>query len=317
MNLKPYIIDIHHHIVPIEYISSLKEIGITESAGRPFPKWNQELMLEFMNRMNIATSFISLSCPGVYFGHIEFAKDLARKCNEISAQLMKDNPQRFGAFATLPLPDVKFALREIEYALDILKLDGITLFASIGDRYLGDSFFDEIFKDLNQRKAIVFIHPKIPPDKDIIKLNLPSFLLDFIIDTTRAVTNLLFSGTLERYPDIRFIISHAGGAIPYLVWRLSLGKFLPGIRKKVPKEITTYLKNLYYDTALSASPHALRSLQELVDPSHILFGSDYPFAPEAIGKLSIEGLRGYNGFDEKILRAVKRENALKLFPRLK
>jgi predicted TIM-barrel fold metal-dependent hydrolase len=141
--------------------------------------------------------------------------------------------------------------------------------------------------------------------------------VDFIFDTTRAVTNLVYSGTLERCPDITFILSHAGGAVPYLAWRISLfGRILPGVDEKAPQGVLTYLKRLYYDTALSATPFALRSVQELVDPSHVLFGSDLPFAPEPITAASIEGLNAYDGFDAQARAAIERGNGLRLFPRL-
>jgi predicted TIM-barrel fold metal-dependent hydrolase len=314
----PHRIDVHHHILPPEYLTALAGIGVTNVGRVTFPKWSVETTLGAMDRHGIATAITSISAPGVYFGDRAFAQDLARRCNEISARLVSDHPQRFGAFAVMPLPDVEAALREVEYALDTLKLDGIVLLASIGDQYLGDADFDPLFAELNRRKAVVFIHPTVPPGYTVPKLTLPAPLIDFIFDTTRAVTNLIYSGTLERCPDISFIVSHAGGAVPYLAWRISLFKtLLPGMGEKVPQDVITYLKRLYYDTALSAVPYALRSLQELVDPSHILFGSDYPFAPEPITAATVQGLNTYDGFDAQARAAIERDNGLKLFPRLR
>jgi len=317
MASKAHRIDVHHHILPKDYHHALAGLGITQSGGRTLPAWDIDNTLAVLDRLAIATAITSISAPGVYFGDCGFARDLARRCNEFSAQLVTDHPRRFGAFATLPLPDVDNALVELEYALDTLKLDGVVLLASIGNQYLGDHQFDDLFTELNRRKAVVYVHPDVPPGSNVPKLNLSPFLVEFIFDTTRAVVNLLYSGTFERCPDIRFIISHAGGAVPYLAWRISLGVAQPGLAEKVPQGPITYLRRLYYDTALSASPHALRSLQELVGPSHILFGSDYPFAPEPIGSATIAGLQTYDGFDKKARADVERESALALFPRFR
>jgi len=310
-------IDVHHHIVPPEYVQALADIGITESAGIPFPDWNAEKALDVMDRLGIKAAITSISYPGVYFGDIAFARDLARRCNEISARLISDHSQRFGAFAVLPLPDLKASLLELEYALDTLRLDGVTLLSSIGKEYLGDPSFDVLHSELNRRRAVVFVHPAVPPGNDVPKLILPPSLIEFTFDTTRAAASLLFSGTLERYPDIRFILSHAGGTVPYLAWRISLGEWLPKISEKVPQGVITYIKRLYYDTALSTNRYTLRSLQELIDVSHVLFGSDYPFLPEPVVAATISDFQSYDGFTEQDRGVIEWGNALSLFPRLR
>lgn len=314
MSEDPYRIDVHQHILPPDYLSALARLGITSSGGRPLPEWDIQNTLSLMDRHAIATAITSISEPGIYFGDVTFARDIARRCNEFSAQLIHEYPQRFGAFAILPLPDVNAALRELEYALDTLKLDGVVLLSSVDGRYPGDPLFDELFTELNRRKAVIFLHPTVPAINSELKLDLPPFLIEFVFDTTRAVTNLIYSGTLERCPDIRFIVAHAGGTVPYLAYRISMGQItLPG----VPQGVMTYLKQFYYDTALSANPGALRSLQELVDASHILFGSDYPFAPEAMAGFTVQGIQNYEGFDEHSRNAIERESTLWLFPRFK
>jgi predicted TIM-barrel fold metal-dependent hydrolase len=265
-----------------------------------------------MDRHAISTAITSIAEPGIYFGDRLFARDLARRCNEFSAQLIHEYPQRFGAFAILPLPYVDEALYELEYALDTLKLDGVVLLSSVDGRYPGDPMFDEVFTELNRRKAIVFLHPTVPTINSGLKLDLPQFLIEFVFDTTRAATNLVYSGTLERCPDIRFILAHAGGTIPYLAYRISMGQIMiPG----APQGVMTYLKRFYYDTALSFYANALRSLQELVDTSHILFGSDYPFAPEIATHFTVQGIQNYDGFDEQMRKSVEWESARVLFPR--
>ncbi len=312
MPVEPYSIDVHQHILPPDYISALASLGITTGGGRPLPEWDVQSTLELMDRHAIATAITSIAEPGIYFGDRVFTRELARRCNEFSAQLIQQYPQRFGAFAILPLPDVEAALGELEYALDTLKLDGVVLFSNIEGRYPGDPAFDMLFDELNRRKAVIFLHPTIPAINESLKLDLPPFLIEFVFDTTRAVTNLVYSRTLERCPNIRLILAHAGGTVPYLAFRISMGQvMLPG----APQGVLTYLKQLYYDTALSANPNALRSLQALVDASHILFGSDYPFAPEIITGFTVQGIQNYDGFGEQARKDIERDSALALFPR--
>jgi len=310
-------IDVHHHILPDAYVKTLAALGVGDGGGIPFPKWSAESALSVMDHNGIATAVTSIAAPGVYFGNPRAARDLARRCNEISARLVDDHPARFGAFASLPLPDVDGALEELEYALDTLRLDGVVLLASIGDTYLGDAAFDPVFAEFNRRKAVVFIHPAIPATSLALKLAMPGAMIEFVFDTTRAVANLIYSGTLERYPDISFILSHAGGTIPYIAWRLAQGRTIPALHEKAPQGAIAYLKRLYYDTAMSATPYALSSLGELVDPSHVLFGSDSPFLPEPLVEASIRGLADYKAFDATTRAKIERGNALALFPRLR
>jgi len=305
---QPDRIDVHHHILPSVYTSALAKIGITSAGGVPLPNWNAQKSLDVMDRNGIATAITSISAPGIYFGDFEFSKDLAKRCNEFSADLISDNKMRFGGFAVLPLPDVKAAVNELEYALDVLKLDGVVLLSNVDGHYLGTSKFDDLYSELNRRKAIVYIHPTVPANGKFPKMKIPTSVEEFVFDTTRAISSLILNKTLKRFPKIRFIVSHAGGTAPYIAWRMSLLDY------RVHTDTINDLKRLYYDTALSASPYALRSLQELVNPSHILFGSDYPFAPEIITRMTISGLNTFNGFDEKQLRGINRENAIDLFP---
>ncbi len=228
-------LDVHHHIVPREYVEALAEIGIHTPGRFPFPDWSPETSLEVMDQNGIATAITSLSAPGVYFGDDAFARDLARRCNEFSARLVNDYPGRFGALAVLPLPDVDEALRELEYALDTLKLDGVVLLTSIGNKYLGDAAFEPLFEELDRRKAVVWTHPNIPPGSDVPELVFPAPLIEFVFDTTRAATNLVLSGCLERHRDIRLILSHAGGAVPYVAGRIALADDNPLVSGNIPR----------------------------------------------------------------------------------
>lgn len=313
-----YRIDVHHHILPREYVATLAGIGITGGGGIPFPAWNTEATLSLMDRHAIQAAVTSISSPGVHFGDATAARGLARRCNEVSARLVSDHPTRFGAFATLPLPDVEGALRELEHALDVLHLDGVVLLASQSDgRVLGDAAFDALFAELDRRETVVFVHPTIPKSSEIIPIDVPGFAAEFTFDTSRAILNLIWSGTAERCPKIRFIFSHAGGTAPFLAWRWSLLDFMPKTHERAPRGVMHYLRQFRYDTALSANPHALRSLCELVGPSQILFGTDFPFAPEPVTQMSIDGLTQYDGFDATARRAIECDNALLVLPTLR
>jgi 6-methylsalicylate decarboxylase len=310
-------IDLHHHILPGDYVATLARMGITAGGGMPFPSWSPEETLGFMDRHGIQAAVTSISSPGVHFGDGPAARDLARRCNETSARLIGDHPSRFGGFAFLPLPDVDGALRELEHALDTLGLDGVVLLASQSDgRVLGDPAFDELFAELDRREAVVFVHPTVPKSSEALPIDVPGFAAEFTFDTSRAILNLIWTGAAERFQKLRLIFSHAGGTAPFLAWRWSLLDFAPQIRERAPSGVMHHLRRFHYDTALSANPHALRSLGELVAPSQIVFGSDFPFAPEPIIQMTVDGLAQYDGFDAAARRAIERDNALRLLPGL-
>ena len=315
---QPHRIDVHHHIIPPIYLEAMRRVGIADPIpGVDYPAWDVQTTLAVMDRQGIATAIVSISEPGVSFGNVALARDLARQINEFSARLVADHPQRFGAFAVLPLPDVEAALRELAYALDTLKLDGIGLLTNYRGTYLGDAALDALFAELNRRQVVTFIHPSTPPSTDQPTFGLPPSLYEFTFDTTRMVANLLYSGTLDRYPNLRLILSHAGGTVPYLTKRLTFGPTIGSyLKARAPRNLIASLRQLYYDVAMSASPYALPSLQALVDPSHILFGSDYPFMPESGVADNVAGLADYEGFDQQAQWKIERENALALFPRL-
>jgi len=315
--MSSYCIDVHNHIIPEEYVSGLKKVGLTESLGRSFPVWSAEKSIEIMDLNEIQTAITSISSPGVFFGDEYFAKNLARMCNEISATLISDYPSRFGGFASLPLPYLEASLDEIDYSLDILKLDGFVFLSNYKGTYIGDQSFESIYYELNKKNAVVYVHPTDPESGNPLKGEIPTFLMEVTFETARVIFNLLYKGIFERYPNIRWIFSHAGGALPYLTWRISLGQLvLPDAKNNVPKGVLHYLKQLYYDTALSANPYVFNTLKELVGSEKILFGSDYPFAPDILTTETIKGVKAYEFFSEKDKEMIQKENALKLFPRL-
>ncbi|MEQ8388223.1 MAG: amidohydrolase family protein [Alphaproteobacteria bacterium] len=317
MESAPHRIDVHHHIIPKKYLDALGQSGISTSGGIPYPDWSPEKALGLMDRNGIRSALTSVSSPGVYFGNVDLARELSRICNDVSAELVAGNPDRFGAFAHVPLPDIDAALAEIERALDELKLDGVILLASIGDHFLGDPAFDAVYEELNRRKAVVFVHPTVHPTTKELRHEIPAFLMEFLFDTTRAAVNLIHQGTMERYPDIKFILSHAGGTLPYFAWRLSMGGLIdPRLEKRVPKGFAYYLNRFYYDTAISTSPQVMAALMAVVEPSHILFGSDWPYAPEVVTERSVAALSELEALDEAMLAGVEHGHAEALFPRL-
>ena len=311
--MEPHRIDVHHHILPPDYVATVGDdrIGPLILAGRT-PEWTPAMSVEAMDRNGIATAITSISAPGLWFGDNEESVRLARICNDYAASIRRDHPGRFGVFACLPLPDVEASLAETAYALDTLKADGIGLLTSYGDRYPGDAAFQPVFDELNRRRAVVYFHPTNAPCSQCLP-EIPAATLDFPFDTTRAVVSLLYSGTFARCRDIRFIFSHAGGTVPFLAERIARLGARPGFREAVPNGVLPELERLYYDTALSANWLAFRSLLELVTPDKILFGSDYPFAPEATMTATVQGLIEL-GLDSDMLQGIERDNALALFP---
>lgn len=308
-------IDVHHHLIPPSFTSAMTAKGLMEVAGAPLPSWSPEASIENMDAHGIAAAILSLSAPGTHIGTRQEAIDLARACNEFSAETAIKFPGRFGSFAVLPMPFTEDACKEAIHALDVLGADGVVLLGSTDGIFLGDPRFNELMAELDRRKAIVFEHPNLHPSTSQVETQIPGFLVEFLCDTTRAATNLIFSGTLDKYPNIRWILSHAGGFLPYIAWRLSLANAMPSLAIKAPRGVLHYLRNFYYDTALSPSPYAMAALKELVEPDHILFGSDFPFAPSTVTGMETAAIAALPMFDEIQKDGINRQNALKLFPK--
>lgn len=307
------IIDVHHHILPHIYVSSLAKIGITSTNGNPFPQWSARQSIEAMDRNGIRTAITSISAPGIYFGDKQFAIQLARQCNEYSANLIANYPGRFGAFGVLPLPDVDASLLELSYSLDTLKLDGVILLSNIAGDYLGSPRFDDVFAELNRRKAVVFIHPTYPAEKRYPDLQIPPSFFEFVFDTTRTIASLIQHNTLERFPDIRFIVAHGGGTAPYLAKKMALTAQISGQRSD---HAIAQLKKMIYDTSLSTSRYSLALMKDLAGDDNIVFGSDFGFVPEFVLTSSIYELNNCEVYDRISLEKIYQINAVKLFSRL-
>jgi len=306
--VKPFRIDVHYHFSSPKFIEAITK---RNTGQKPLMEWTPAKAIEAMDRDGVATSVMSTSEPGVYFGDKDAARGLAREINEYGARLMADHPGRFGLFAILPLPDVDGALREIEYAFDTLKADGAGFMTSYQGKYLGDPAFAPVMDELNRRKAVVYTHPfraeccvNLLPDNRAMGITL-------VNDTTFTITSVLHSGTAARCPNIRFIWSHGGGTMPYIIGRV--GGNTPA-SPVFPQGAMYEIQKFYYDTAQAVSAPTLAALTRVVPKSHILFGTDYPFAT---AETNAKGLRDYGELSATDIRAIERDNSLPLFPRLK
>jgi predicted TIM-barrel fold metal-dependent hydrolase len=270
-----------------------------------------------MDDAGIDVAITSISTPGVHMGDDSAARDLARRVNELSAELIQERPDRFGGFAALPLPDVEGALRALEYGLDVLKLDGVVLFSNARSIYLGDTRFGPLFDELERRGAVVFVHPTSSPDPAARSLGLPDSLIDFTADTTRAVAQLHYGNIFARTPNVKYIFSHAGGTSPYLAARFSIideMDVIPGAQQRGTAADT--LRRLYWDTALSWRPPVLRMLRSVVGMGQVLFGSDHPYLRRDLAVACRHEVETSAELNSEESRAVLADNALKLFPRL-
>ena len=307
-------IDVHQHVLPPEYAAWLRAQGVHDAGGRELPAWSAEEALSVMDQHDIATAILSLSTPGVRLDPSEHgvgeARAMARRVNEFTAQVVRDHPGRFGFFATLTLPDVDGALAEAGHAFDALGAAGVILLANTQGRYLGDPADEPLLAELDRRRAVVFVHPSVLPGPAVP--GVPPFAADFLLDTTRAAYRLVQSGAVRRHANLKIILSHAGGFLPYASHRLMLALLAEGGRS--PGDLLGDLGSFYFDTALSASPAALPSLLAFAKPGHVLFGSDWPYAPTPAVSYFTGQLDACAALDPNGHAAIDRTNAATLFP---
>ncbi|MGE3599908.1 MAG: amidohydrolase family protein [Dehalococcoidia bacterium] len=308
-----YCIDVHHHIVPQHYADAIGDIGALGSSGK-VPNWSVQGALELMDEAGIDAGITSLSSRGVLPLNAAEANKLARWCNEFAAKMMSEHPGRFGMFATIPLQTMAGALTELAFAYDELRADGICLLSNYDGSYLGDAYFWPLYEELNRRAAVVFVHPASPASLPSLGGMSPS-MLEFPFDTTRAAASLLFSGVLSSFPAIRWILSHAGGATPYLAGRLALlSENRPDLQSKANGDVLGLLKKLYFDSALSTSQTGFKALRDFVPDTQLLFGTDYPFGPKRQMLRAAQDLKGLE-LPPETTSAIRSSNALRLFPR--
>jgi 6-methylsalicylate decarboxylase len=306
-------IDTHHHMIPPDYRDMLRRAGIDEAGGRALPDWSPEGSLQTMDGLGVATAILSVSTPGTTFlPDAADAAALARDLNDYGADLVASQPERFGFFATVPMPDINESVAETVRAFDELNADGVVLLANNAGTYLGEDGQDDLWAALDARSAVVFIHPADLPGPTVP--GVAPFAADFLLDTTRAAYLLVRNGVRRKYPNIKFILSHAGGFVPYASHRMAVA--IMAETGASPADALDDFSSFYFDTALSSSAAALPTLLAFAKPGHITFGSDWPFAPTAAGKLFAAGLETYSGLDNTMRDAIDRTNALALFPRL-
>jgi 6-methylsalicylate decarboxylase len=304
-------IDVHHHFLPQFHVDAMMAPG--RRASGPPAKWSAASSLEDMDKSGIATAVLSIVQPGVWYGdNVAEARSLARQLNEYGAQLVSDHPGRFGLFAVIAPPDVQGSLKEIEYALDTLKADGIGLLTSYQDKYLGDPSFAPVYEELNRRKAVIYVHPTTPACCRGLVPGIPPGSIEYATDSTRTIAHLVFSGTAMKFPDIRWIFSHSGGTLPFLT-----GRFIRLAEERKPANLPDgplpEFRKFYYELAQGNTPGQIAALLKMVSISQVLYGTDYPFRDGA------EVNRGIAewGFAAAEQRAIERENALALLPRLR
>jgi predicted TIM-barrel fold metal-dependent hydrolase len=304
-------IDIHHHFIPQFHVDAMMAPG--RRAGAPPPKWSPASSLEDMDKSGIAAAVLSIAQPGVWYGNnVEEARGLARQLNEYGTKMVRDHPGRFGLFAVIAPPDVQGSLKEIEYAFDTLKADGIGLLTSYQDKYLGDPPFGPVYEELNRRKAVIYVHPTTPDCCRGLVPGIPPGSIEYATDSTRTIAHLVFSGTAMKFPDIRWIFSHSGGTLPFLTSR-----FIRLAEERKPTNLPDgplpEFRKFYYELAQGNTPGQIAALLKMVSISQVLYGTDYPFRDGAEVNRGIADW-GFTAADQ---RAVERETALKLLPRLK
>ncbi|WP_040865348.1 amidohydrolase family protein [Nocardia exalbida] len=273
-------IDVHCHYLPEFYREALVANGHSRPDGIwGIPAWTEGAALVAMDELGVTTSYLSISSPGVHFGDDAAARRLARRVNEEGARLARAHPGRFGFFASTPLPDINGALAEISYAFDELGAAGVVFETNIDGVYLGSERMAPVFEELDRRAAVLFLHPTSPAAPctgSAPALPYPRPMLEFLFDTTRTVSDMVLSGTLERYPDLRVIVPHAGAVLPVLASRIdvigakSVGKIEPMRRA---------LRRMHFDLAGMPLPEMLPALLSVADPRRLHYGSDWPFTP--------------------------------------
>jgi predicted TIM-barrel fold metal-dependent hydrolase len=318
------LIDVHCHFLPTAYRQELEKAGRAGMDAFPLPQWSAEKHLEDMEQMGVDIAILNLSSPDINWGDDQIARRLARDANEVAAETVRTYPARFGFFATLPLPDIDASLAELEYAFDVLHADGVRFYSNSRGVYLGDPRLEPVFAELSRRKAVVTMHPVKPlagPEGLF-----PSYKghpwLDFMFESTRALANLIANDVFVRNPGIKFICPHLGTLFPLLAGRMqNTAKLLIhyGVADQgfeVP-DVRGVLGDLYYDIAGGfALPVQVPALLSIGRVDHMVFGSDYPFAPAAVGAQVLDEFRHLDLLTPEEREGVLSVNALRLFPRL-
>lgn len=307
-------IDIHHHVISPAWKKQLAKWNAVRpiQGHETHQSYDAVKDIAAMDRDGTEISFLSVTTPGMWFGDIDETRRVVREQNDYGAQLVRDYKGRFGHFATVPLPDVDAALREIAYAYDNLKVDGISFISSYSDRWLGDTTFAPMWDELNRRKAVVYIHATAPGCcyyGNFVESVAGPIPLEFNSDLARAIASIISSGTAARTPDVTYIWSHGGGSI----WAQRYINANDLANPTDPKSKMYHLRRFYYDTAAANDSLHLGILKLAIPMSQILFGTDYPWGSAAATAAGLQR----SGLNATELRAIDRENALRIFPKLR
>ncbi len=310
-------IDIHAHFIPDEYRQVLADAGIDSVDGYPLPSWDRDAAVDLMERRGLAAQIVSVSAPGIDAVPLAKRAGLSRTVNERAAELKAWRPDRFGAFAMLPLPDMDATLREIEFIYDELQLDGINLYTNVQGVYPGDPQLDPLFEELNRRKSTIFFHPVAPQVFGQLDMGVPAPTIEYPFETTRAVVKMAGSGLLDRFPDMKIILPHGGGTLPFLALRTSLhlARFGSGLHGKTADHVLGLYRRFYYDLTAVSHAWAIDALLALAPPERLLYGSDHPFMPESVADTAFEFLRNKSAADGRSLLQWAIDNGDELFPR--
>jgi predicted TIM-barrel fold metal-dependent hydrolase len=283
------VIDVHSHIITPEFVSSLEGEGRQMDEGFPLPKYNVESHLKWMDEADVQTSVLTLAAPQ------PTSADVVRQTNEAAARIKKEHPGRFKFCAALPLPDVNAAIREAIYAIDTLKADGIKLATNVGGQYLGTPELDTLFSVLNERKAVVILHPHRPePVNREVMQQTPLAMQEYLSETTRAVTNMISRNILARYNNIKVVVPHCGAYLPLAIPRMkSLTSVMQANKMVGEIDYEANLRALYYDLAGAHSPEVIRMLLTITTPDHLLYGSDYPYVAPQVLTQSLARMKQY------------------------
>ncbi|MEU7799817.1 amidohydrolase family protein [Micromonospora arborensis] len=310
-------IDVHHHIIPEFYVSELRRMGATAVLGGvDRPAWSVTDSLEMMDRQGIRAAVVNL-WPGVPPTDRASAVAFARRLNEHLAEFVAAGDGRFGAFAVLPFPYIDDCVAELAFAIDVLGLDGIGMLTNYGGLYVGDRLVEPVLAEAAVRRTPVFIHPGVPPSTGQPTFGLPLPLYEFPFETVRLAAQLLYNGTLARFPDLPLILPHGGGGVSYYADRLTCGPVINAeLAARLPDDPIAALRGLYFDVAMCGG-QAAASLRSFVDADHILVGSDHPFMPESFSAANGHGVAQRCAFSAAEWATVNRGNAERLFPRLR
>ena len=309
-------IDTHHHMLPDFFWRETNDAHAPVGGLAPV-QWSKEAMISFMDDAGIDVAVMSVSTPGVHLGDSGKARSLARRCNEFAAELVHARPERIASFACLPLPDVDASLEELSYAIDVLRLDGVVVFTNARGIYLGDPALEPVFEEFERRKSVVFVHPNQSPDAAAHSLGLPDNLLDFPTDTNRAVAQMHYTNRFARTPSVKYIMSHAGGSIPYLAARFAIIDeigFVKGAEQR--GSAADMFRRIYWDTALSATDPVLRMLRDVAGIDQVLFGTDFPYLPRALAVKARQRIVDSTELTDSEKHAVLEGTAQQLLPRL-